>query len=164
MLGWGAGLDAGMLYFDVRLAEHYPTVEIRVADVCHRRRGRRCSSRCWPAPWSPRSPPTDGAADLARRPAPGRRLAGRAAPGSPADLVHPVDGALAPAREVFEATVDSVRPALEEAGDLDRVQESFERLVARGTGATRQRRVHEDGGDLRAVVEDLARRTEESWA
>ena len=38
-----------------------------------------------------------------------------------------------------------------------------ERLVARGTGATRQRRVHEATGDLRAVVEDLARRTEESW-
>ena len=34
MLEWGAGLDAGMLYFDVRLAEDYPTVEIRVADVC----------------------------------------------------------------------------------------------------------------------------------
>ena len=31
---WGAGLDPGMLYFDVRLAAHYPTVEIRVADVC----------------------------------------------------------------------------------------------------------------------------------
>ena len=34
MLCWGGGIDAGMLYFDVRLSERYPTVEIRVADVC----------------------------------------------------------------------------------------------------------------------------------
>src|SRR5206468_11825762 len=30
----GAALDAGMLYFDARLSANYPTVEIRVADVC----------------------------------------------------------------------------------------------------------------------------------
>ena len=27
-------LDEGMVYFDARLAQHYPTVEIRAADVC----------------------------------------------------------------------------------------------------------------------------------
>ena len=27
-------LDAGMVYFDARLSAHYPTIEIRVADVC----------------------------------------------------------------------------------------------------------------------------------
>src|SRR5690625_7696447 len=27
-------LDAGMLYFDARLSEHQPTLEVRVADVC----------------------------------------------------------------------------------------------------------------------------------
>ncbi len=27
-------LDAGMVYFDARLSQHYPTVEIRSADVC----------------------------------------------------------------------------------------------------------------------------------
>jgi carboxylate-amine ligase len=37
-------------------------------------------------------------------------------------------------------------------------------LVARGSGATRQRKVFESTGSLGAVVEDLARRTEESWA
>src|SRR3546814_18115899 len=29
-------LDEGMVYFDARLSQHYPTVEIRVADVCLR--------------------------------------------------------------------------------------------------------------------------------
>jgi carboxylate-amine ligase len=64
---------------------------------------------------------------------------------------------------VFEATVAQVRPWLEASDDLDRVTDSFERLLARGNGSTRQRRVLERSGDLRAVVEDLARRTEESW-
>ncbi|MGI8666345.1 MAG: carboxylate-amine ligase [Jatrophihabitans sp.] len=30
----GAALDDGMIYFDARLSAHYPTVEVRVADVC----------------------------------------------------------------------------------------------------------------------------------
>ncbi|MCZ9337004.1 glutamate-cysteine ligase family protein, partial [Streptomyces sp. TRM76130] len=30
----GTILDEGMIYFDVRLSQRYPTVEFRVADVC----------------------------------------------------------------------------------------------------------------------------------
>ena len=29
-------IDPGMVYFDARLSERYPTVEIRIADVCLR--------------------------------------------------------------------------------------------------------------------------------
>jgi carboxylate-amine ligase len=78
--------------------------------------------------------------------------------------VHPHEARLAPAREVVEAALVHLRPALEAAGDLERVQDSVERLLARGTGATRQRSVLEATGDLGRVVEDLARRTEESWS
>ena len=162
MIGWGGALDRGMLYFDVRLSEHFPTVEIRVADVCTdvedallvalltRALVSTVATDPRPAAWR---------ADLLR-------VAGwRAAwAGLSDDLVHPVRGGLVPAREVFEATVDHVRPALEEAGDVERVTASFERLVARGAGATRQRSVFEATGDLGRVVEDLARRTEESWS
>ena len=34
LIATGAALDPGMLYLDARLAADYPTVEIRVADVC----------------------------------------------------------------------------------------------------------------------------------
>jgi gamma-glutamyl:cysteine ligase YbdK (ATP-grasp superfamily) len=34
MVRTGTLLDAGMVYFDARLSERYPTIEIRVADVC----------------------------------------------------------------------------------------------------------------------------------
>ena len=34
MVRTGTLLDSGMVYFDARLSEHYPTLEIRIADVC----------------------------------------------------------------------------------------------------------------------------------
>jgi carboxylate-amine ligase len=33
-IDWGAALDPGMVYFDARVSKRYPTLEIRVADVC----------------------------------------------------------------------------------------------------------------------------------
>jgi glutamate---cysteine ligase / carboxylate-amine ligase len=161
MIGWGGAIDPGMLYFDVRLSERYPTVEVRVADVTTDVEDAVLVSllaRALVATVAVDATPPSWRADLLR-------VAGwRAARfGLAGDLVHPVEQRLAPAREVFDATVRHVRPALEEAGDLERVTGSFERLVATGTGATRQRSVFESTGDLRAVVADLARRTEESW-
>jgi glutamate---cysteine ligase / carboxylate-amine ligase len=162
MLAWGGALDEGMLYFDIRLAKDFPTVEIRVADVTTdvedvvlvallaRALVETVASGATAPAWR---------GDLLRV------AAWRAARfGLGADLVHPQRFELAPAREVFEATLDVTRDALTAAGDLDRVAESFERVVARGTGSTRQRQVYEETHDLAAVVEDLARRTEQSWA
>ncbi len=162
MLAWGGGLDAGMLYFDIRLAQSFPTVEIRVADVTTDVEDALLVALLARAlvetVAADKSAPT-WRGDLLR-------VAGwRAARfGLAADLVHPVTYALVPPRVVFEATVDFTRDALTESGDLERVVDSFERLLARGTGSTRQRQVFEETGDLAAVVEDLARRTEESWA
>jgi carboxylate-amine ligase len=164
LTGWGAGLDAGMLYFDARLSSKYPTVEIRVADVTtdvddavlvallaralvdRAARGGAQGS----APWR---------ADLLRA------ASWRAARyGLAADLVHPVTQQLAPPHEVFAAAVEHARDGLEEHGDLDRVTASFERLRGLGNGATRQRSVHEATGSLEKVVGDLADRTEDSWS
>jgi carboxylate-amine ligase len=161
MIGWGGSLDPAMLYFDIRLAERYPTVEIRVADVTTEVEDVVLVSvlgRALVETVAADERPPTWRADLLR-------VAGwRAAHlGMAGELVHPVTATLVPAREAVEALVSHVRPALEEAGDLDLVTDSFERLVARGTGATRQRAVLEATGDLGRVVADLARRTEESW-
>jgi carboxylate-amine ligase len=64
---------------------------------------------------------------------------------------------------VFSAVLSYADAALRESGDLERVTDGFERLMSRGSGATRQRRLLEEGRDLTGVVDDLARRTEESW-
>ena len=74
-------------------------------------------------------------------------------------LVHPLAHDLAPAREVVQALVDAVRPALDEAGDTDRVEAGVERVLRAG-GAVRQRAAYERGGSVDAVVDDLIARTE----
>jgi carboxylate-amine ligase len=161
MIGWGGAVDTGMLYFDVRLAEHYPTVEVRVADVTTDVEdvtllALLTRALVTTAAHDQEAPAWRG--DLLR-------VAGwRAARfGLAHDLVHPTSARLAPVRAVVDATLRHVRDALQEAGDLERVTESFERLLARGTGATRQRSVFEARGDLAAVVADLADRTDASW-
>jgi glutamate---cysteine ligase / carboxylate-amine ligase len=162
MIGWGGALDTGMLYFDVRLSERFPTVEVRVADVTTDVEdvtllALLTRALVTTAALDPGPPTWRG--DLLR-------VAGwRAARfGLAHDLVHPSGEGLAPVREVVDATVRHAQDALQEAGDLERVTGSFERLLARGTGATRQRSVFEAKQDLAAVVTDLADRTDASWA
>jgi glutamate---cysteine ligase / carboxylate-amine ligase len=162
MLAWGGGLDPAMLYYDVRLANAYPTVEIRVADVCTDPEDALLVgllARGFVSVAAADSSPPVWRGDLLR--VANYRAARH---GLAADLVHPTKATLVPPRQVFEAAVEHARPALEEAGDLDLVQQLFEQLVTRGNGSTRQRRVFEATGSLLAIVEDLGRRTEESWA
>ena len=162
LVDWGGGIDEAMLYYDVRLAKDFPTVEIRVADVCTDVEDAvlvAVLARALVTTVAEDATSPTWRSDLLR-------VAGwRAARyGLSADLVHPVELSLASPRAVFDATVNHVRPALEEASDLGFVRDAFDRLSARGNGATRQRRTFEETGSLRAVVEDLAARTDQSWA
>jgi carboxylate-amine ligase len=68
------------------------------------------------------------------------------------DLVHPLTGRPAPAADVLTDLVEHVRPALADAGDESRVDDGVAAVLRRGTGADLQRRVHEETGDLTAVV------------
>ncbi|MBZ5736945.1 carboxylate-amine ligase [Nocardioides mangrovi] len=165
LLETGAARDPGMLYFDARLSESQPTVEVRVCDVC-----------------------TDpaivvGIVALVRglvettagewrsggRPAQVRVETLRAAHwrasrhGMSDALVHPETERLAPAREVLAALVDRVRAAVDAAGDAEVVDAVLERPVA-GNGAARQRSAYERTGEVAGVVDDLIARTEGSWA
>ena len=58
---------------------------------------------------------------------------------------------------VVRRLLDLIRPALEEFGDLDRVEAGIERLLVDGTGATRQRRTYERTGQLVDVVAEAVR-------
>ena len=155
VLATGTVLDSGMDYFDARLSENWPTVEVRTADVALRVEDAVTLAGL-----------VRGLVETAARdarqgvPAPAVRAevlraaawrAGRS--GLTGDLVHPLTGAPAPAADVVAALLDHVRPALADAGDEQRVAEGIEALLSRGTGADLQRRVHrESGGDLGAVV------------
>jgi glutamate---cysteine ligase / carboxylate-amine ligase len=148
-------LDSGMVYFDARLSEKWPTVEVRTADVALRVedavtvagvvRGLVETAAREARAGTP--PPTTPAQVL-------RLSAWRAGrSGLTGDLVHPHTGRPAPAADVVTALLDHVRPALADTGDEQRVTDGLAALLHRGTGADLQRQVHrESGGDLGAVV------------
>ena len=154
MLRTGALLDAGMLYLDARLSEHQPTVEVRVADV----------------PLDPGVTVTiaglvramvDTAVEEWRSgslerdtPACVIRLANwRAAlEGLDGELVDPLRGRPAPAREVVTLLLAHVLPALTANGDDQLVERGLADLFAQGTGAARQRAAFAATGDLGQVA------------
>lgn len=161
MMASGASIDRGMLYYDIRLSESWPTVEFRVSDVCTEvddallisalsRALVETAARSWHAD-KPLSPWRTDLLRAAQWRAARYGVAGR--------LMHPKTHDLQPARLVVESLMAHAADALAEAGDSDLVTERLERLLARGAGATRQRAIAEAHGSLTAVVDDLAVRT-----
>jgi carboxylate-amine ligase len=161
MVASGVLLDKAMVYFDARVSDRYPTVEIRVPDVCLdvgdavliaalTRALVDTAAEGWAADERPPAVP----ATLLRL---AMWRAGRE--GMDGLLLDPHSFRPRPAKEVVTALVDHVRPALQNNGDEDLVHEQLERLVARGNGAQRQRAVLERTGQLGDVVAYLARAT-----
>ncbi|MEU8797026.1 glutamate--cysteine ligase [Spirillospora sp. NPDC048819] len=161
LLATGALVDEGMIYFDARLSRHYPTVEIRVPDVCLDAGDAVLMAACVRAlvdtaagAWHRGEPPDPVRADLMRL---AMWRAGRS--GLRGDLVHPSTRCAAPAREVVGALLDHLSPALERSGDLKAVTSMLHDLLERGNGAQVQRAVHARTRDLTAVVAAAADRT-----
>jgi carboxylate-amine ligase len=157
----GAALDEGMIYFDARLARAFPTVEIRVADVCTDladtvvvaavlRALVDTSAEAWRAgePFSPwRVELSRAARWRARR------------DGLGGSLIDPSHGRLTSARHALDSLLQAVGPALDRHGDRTLVETAIDRLATDGTGAQRQREVAGDELDLTSVVDDVVRRT-----
>jgi glutamate---cysteine ligase / carboxylate-amine ligase len=164
MVESGTLVDEGMIYFDARLSRHYPTVEIRVADVCLRAedavllaalvRGLvETSARSW----------SSGEPPCLVRPELVRLASWRASrSGLGGDLIHPLTSRPAPAKAVVETLLDHVRPALADLGDLETVEDLLDRLLRRGNGATAQRHVFEKTDSLAEVVRDAVGVTSDS--
>ncbi|MDP9823980.1 carboxylate-amine ligase [Nocardioides massiliensis] len=161
LLATGVLLDEGMVYNDVRLAQQYPTVEIRIADVCldvhdtiliaALSRGLvETAAREWRAGTA--SP--DAPISLLRL---SSWQAGRF--GLSGDLLDPVEHRPRPASEVVSTLVDYVSEALDAAGDTARVEKGLAELRDRGTGADWQRARVAETGDLAATVLEMARLT-----
>jgi carboxylate-amine ligase len=162
MTGTGTLLDAGMVYFDARLSENYPTLEIRIADVCLRsddavliaalaRALVDTEARRWRAgadvpPWR---------TEILRL---GAWRASRS--GLDEDLLNPLTGRPQPARAVSNALLGHVRDALDEAGDTGTVTELLRAVLARGNGSAFQRNAYADAdGNLSRVVDGAAAAT-----
>ena len=161
MVGSGVLLDRAMVYFDARISERYPTVEVRIADVCLDVRDAvllagLCRALVHTAAerWAQGVPPPQVPVALLRL------ASWRAAhDGLEGELLDPVTGHPRPAWDVVTDLIDDVRPALREYGDEGYVDAAARQLRLRGTGARRQREIYRSTGDLRDVLADLGRQT-----
>lgn len=163
MIEWGVAVDEAMVYLDARIARSYPTVEVRVADICTDVDDAvlvAALARALVTTVAESSPVGEPwRSDLLRA------ASWRAARhGLSSTLVNPLTLGLAPAREVLEALRGHTKEALVEGGDWEWTGDALERLLAQGTGAARQRKAFEVSGSVEGVVQDLVRRTEASWA
>jgi glutamate---cysteine ligase / carboxylate-amine ligase len=151
--------DHARIYWDVRPSAKFPTVEFRVADV-----GLTVDDTLMVAGLVRGLAATVAAeARPAHRVRPEllRAATWRAARyGIGGDLVDAEAGEAAPARELVGRFLDRIRPALVDLGDWDEVSELVGRVLADGTGADRQRRVRDETGDLRRVLDFVVERTD----
>ncbi|MGW6742653.1 glutamate--cysteine ligase [Streptomyces sp. NPDC055025] len=162
MVATGVLRDPAMAYFDARLAERYPTVEVRVADVCLDAsttvllaalvRGLvETAAREW----------RDRERPLPHRVGSLRLASWRAGRSGLEDrLVDPLTMRPAPAEAVVRSLLAHVRDALRDHGDLPLAEDGLGRLLRTGNGARVQRDVLRRTGSLHAMVAECVRRTQ----
>jgi carboxylate-amine ligase len=143
----GAAIDRAMLYYDARLSENWPTVEVRVADVCldiddSLLIGQLVRGLVMTA--------LSSVGDNATGSAPVEllRAAGFAAAqhGLSGDLIDPLTWTPRPASEVIARLLSHIGAALDATGDRDGVSAAVDLVVRRGNGASRQREAWASGG------------------
>jgi carboxylate-amine ligase len=161
MVESGVLLDDGMIYFDARLSRLYPTVEIRVADVCVDVEDTLVVAALCRALVETAAAEAARGDPVPRMPTSLLRLAVWRAGHDGVDgvLVDPVSRRPRPCIEVMRDLVIHVHDSLEAFGDIERVEVGIDRLTRVGTGATGQRRTFAKTGQLIDVVVEAVRRT-----
>jgi glutamate---cysteine ligase / carboxylate-amine ligase len=161
MVRTGTVLDTGMIYFDARLSEQYPTLEIRISDVCLRagdtvliaalaRALAETAARAWRQDQPARPPRTELL----------RLAAWRASRSGLADvLLNPTTGLPEQPAAVVGLLLDHVRDALADAGDTDTVTGLLSAILRRGNGAAFQRDAYRRSGSLPEMVSRAAAAT-----
>ncbi|MGY1742542.1 MULTISPECIES: carboxylate-amine ligase [unclassified Blastococcus] len=150
----GVVADASQVYWDVRPSAHLPTVEFRIADVCTSPEDAvlhaglvRSLVRVLAARAADGEPAPDPRPELLRA---ARWRAARDGLGG--ELFDPVRGELLPARALLDRFLGELEDDLRAAGEWAEVTGLLQRLLDRGTSATRQLTAWRRTGDLRAVA------------
>lgn len=169
LIATGMLLDEGMIYWYARLSSSYPTIEIRIGDVCASLDDTILVAALV------RGLVGTALADIeAGRPTPHPehqllvaahwRAAKDGLDGLAVDLTGDLGtgegaGVTRPAWQLLRRLVERVSPVLDQHGDLELVTASLERLRAEGTGAARQRAAYARRGELADVLGELGRWT-----
>ena len=161
LLATGVPLDEAMMYFDARLSHRYPTVEVRVADVCLLasdtvllaglvRALVETAVRAWKRGDAARPVP----AELLRM---ASWRASRS--GVEGELLDPYSARPRPAADVVAALVEHIGPAARDLHDEDALLAGLDHVQRRGTGTMWQRRAYKSSGSLPEMILRAADRT-----
>lgn len=159
LIGSGAALDEHMLYLDARIAESYPTVEVRVADACTDVEDALLVAEVARALVSTVAAESADAGTWRLETLKAARWRARH-DGLGGTLLDPVSRAFVPAEQALDSLLKAIGAALDEAGTRERVTDGIHRVLTHGNGAARQRAAAGDAVDLGAVMADLVRRTD----
>lgn len=153
----GAIVDRGMIYWDVRLSEHEPTVEVRISDVAADAPDaallavlvRALAMRALAGQ-------DDELSAAVSQEVLAARLWRSARDGLAGQCVDPVSGELLPAWRVVDGLVAGLGGQLRSTADADFVADTLARLRTGGGGAQRQRAAFARRQRFADVVDDLA--------
>ena len=154
-------LDTGMVYFDARLSEHYPTIEVRIADVClHAEDAVLIAALVRGLVETEARQLAGGQASRPVRTEQLRLAAWRASRSGLDDvLIDPVTFRPDKAAAVTGLLVEHVRDALADAGDTRLVTDLLDAVLYRGNGAAAQRSEYQRRGRLVDVITAAATTT-----
>jgi carboxylate-amine ligase len=161
LIASGVALDPSMIYWYARPSANYPTVEVRVGDVCPTVADTVLIAGLI------RALVTTVIEDI-RAGVPALEVRDclltaahwhAAHQGLDDTLLDPRQGRTRPAWECVDELVAFAEPGLRRHGDRPLILREVARLRTRGTGAARQRRVHRRTGDIHAVLADLHAQT-----
>ncbi|WP_216892437.1 glutamate--cysteine ligase 2 [Nocardia alni] len=161
MLDSGSILDEKMVYWDVRPATAFPTVEVRVSDVpatveetvllATLIRAAVLTAQMSLAEGRPAPAVTGEVLRAAYWKAARSGIAGQA--------LDPIDGRVLPASELLAEFVDYLAPALKQLNDQAFVTDTVAAVLGRGNGAMRQTEAMRARGEVGDVIEEAARAT-----
>jgi YbdK family carboxylate-amine ligase len=165
LLAGGTIRDRGMVYCDVRLSAHQPTVEFRVCDAVDRLDDVVMLAGLWRAVAMTCLAEISSAASSGGMSPPPRieAIVGarwRAArSGLSGQLVDPVSGDAVSAAAAVASFLSLLRPALEQTGDLAYAEERVAAVLAEGGPAARQRSAYSRNEQMTDVVDELLAET-----
>ncbi|MGD0937632.1 MAG: glutamate--cysteine ligase [Streptosporangiaceae bacterium] len=161
LIGCRAALDERSVYFLARLSPRYPTVEVRVADVCLDAGTAVLAAGLIRALVATALAEARRGTPVATAPTGqvAAALAAAARQGLAGTGVDPFTGQAVDAPTLRSRLLDHVHPALSDHGDTDTVTRLLHRLDQRGTGADRQRALFTSAASTRAFIKALARAT-----
>lgn len=152
-------LDAGMLYFDARLSDHQPTLEVRVADVCLKAEHAAVIAALARAlvetavRRGDEEPPAVPATLL-------RIWSWQASRyGVEAELINPLTGTPVAARDAVAQLLDELAPVLSEYDEEETVQTVVADILQGGSGTQVQRDAYQPHRSTYDVMEAVVHAT-----